>query len=174
MRLFVAVHFSPEVRRALLTAMNEIRRTARDANVTRPENLHLTLAFIGETNDIRGAREALDGIVCPAFELTVGGSGRFGDLLWAGISENQALATLAEDIQNALRDRGFDIERRPFKPHITLARQVRSEGPLRLIIPDTKMIVSRVSLMKSERVNGRLTYTEVYGKVLGRTEELSL
>jgi len=171
MRLFVAIHFSPEVRRVLLNAMDEIRRGARRANVTRPENLHLTLAFIGETNDIRGAREAINGIACPAFGLVVGGAGRFGDLFWAGISDNPALAALAETVQSDLRARGFAIERRPFRPHITLARQVRSDGPLRLLIPETAMTVARVSLMKSQRIGGRLTYTEVGGKELARPEE---
>jgi len=166
MRLFVAIHFSPEVRRVLLDAMDEIRRNARQANVTRPENLHLTLAFIGETTDIRGAREAIDGIAGPTFGLVVGGAGHFGDILWAGIAENPALAALAESVQNALRARGFSIERRPWRPHITLARQVRSDGPLKLSIPETAMTVGRVSLMKSERINGRLTYTEVCGKDL--------
>lgn len=167
MRLFVAVHFSPEVRRALLTAMDEIRRNARGANVTRPENLHLTLAFIGETDHIQGAREAIDRVVRPAFRLTVGGSGRFGDLYWAGIAESPELYALAETTQNALRAQGFSIERRPFRAHITLARKVQSEGPLRLSIPETAMTVDRVSLMKSERQGGRLTYTEVYGRDLG-------
>jgi 2'-5' RNA ligase len=171
MRLFVAIHFSPEVRNVLLAAMREIGQAARQANVTRPENLHLTLAFIGETSDIRGARDAIDGIVCPAFVLTVGGSGHFGDLFWAGIAENPDLAALAQTVQNALRARGFAIERRPYNPHITLARQVRTEEPRRLRIPETAMTANRISLMKSERVGGRLTYTEVFGKNLKKAEE---
>jgi 2'-5' RNA ligase len=161
--LFVAVHFSPEVRRVLLGAIGAIRSGSRQASTTRPENLHLTLAFIGETDDLRGAWEAVSSCVRPAFGLTVGGSGRFGDLYWAGIGENPQLAALAEAVQTALCARGFNIERRPFKPHITLARQVQSDAPLRLTVPETAMTVRRISLMRSDRIAGRLTYTEVFG-----------
>lgn len=173
MRLFVALHFSPEVRRVLLGAIGEIRAGARQANTTRPENLHLTLAFIGETDNLRGAREAVSSCVRPAFGLSVGGFGRFGggfgrfgDLYWAGIGKNPELAALAEAVQAALRAHGFEIERRPFKPHITLARQVQSDAPLRLTVPETSMTVGRIALMRSERISGKLTYTEVFGAEL--------
>lgn len=166
MRLFVALHFSPEVRRVLLGAIGEIRAGARQANTTRPENLHLTLAFIGETDNLRGAREAVSSCVRPAFGLSVGGFGRFGDLYWAGIGKNPELAALAEAVQAALRAHGFEIERRPFKPHVTLARQVQSDAPLRLTVPETSMTVGRIALMRSERISGKLTYTEVFGAEL--------
>lgn len=166
MRLFVAVHFTPEVKSALLRAIGDVRAQCEWCNPTREENLHLTLAFIGEARDPRPAIAALDECVCPAFSITVGGAGRFGDLWWAGIEPSRELSALAERIQSALRARGFDIERRPFKPHITLAREVRSDAPLRLDVPRMNMPVGRVSLMKSERINGRLTYTEVYGRAL--------
>lgn len=166
MRLFVALHFSPDIRRVLLDAIGDIRAQARQANTTRPENLHLTLAFIGETEAVAAAREAVDACVRPAFVLTVGGSGRFGDLYWAGIRENPALSQLAGNVRDALRQRGFAIESRPFSPHVTLARQVRCDTPLRLALPETAMTVRRISLMKSERINGRLTYTEVHGRDL--------
>lgn len=165
MRLFVAVRFSPEIEFALLEVIASLRRDG-SGNFTRPENLHLTLAFLGETEDLAGAKDALDEAVSGGpFSLTVGGFGSFNDLLWVGIEENPGLRALALNVQDALRRRGFPIERRSWKPHITVARQYRGSCP-RLGVPNRTMTVSRVSLMKSERLNGVVTYNEVYRQEL--------
>ncbi|MFB0919394.1 MAG: RNA 2',3'-cyclic phosphodiesterase [Oscillospiraceae bacterium] len=166
MRLFIAVHFSKEVKFALLAAIEELRAQAKSCNYTKPENLHLTLAFIGESVDVKTISEVIDHCAVPAFEMAISGAGHFGELYWVGIEKNQKLKALAEDIQGELRKSGFEIEERAFKPHITIARQVSAEGPVSLNVERKAMTVSRVSLMKSERINGRLTYTEVYGREL--------
>ena len=57
----------------------------------------------------------------------------------------------------------FPVEKRPFKPHLTLGRQVVLQGRPEEF-PPVKMEVDRISLMKSERLAGTLTYTEVYAK----------
>lgn len=137
MRLFVAIRFSPAVRAVLLDAMDALRRQGQ-GTFTRPENLHLTLAFLGEVEDL----------------------GRFEDLWWAGVRDNERLEALALRAQDALRQAGFSVERRPWRPHITLVRRWRGPQP-RLTVPDTAMRVERVSLMKSERVEGKLVYTEL-------------
>ena len=160
MRLFVAIRFSPAVRAVLLDAMDALRRQGQ-GTFTRPENLHLTLAFLGEVEDPASVREAL-AAACTggAFSLTVGGLGWFEDLWWAGVRDNERLEALALRAQDALRQAGFSVERRPWRPHITLVRRWRGPRP-RLTVPDTSMRVERVSLMKSERVEGKLVYTEL-------------
>ncbi len=161
MRVFVAIRFSPAVRAVLLDAVDALRRQGQ-GTFTRPENLHLTLAFLGEVEDPAPVREAL-AAVCTggAFSLTVEGLGRFEDLWWAGVRDNERLEALALRVQNALRQAGFPIERRPWRPHITLVRRWRGPKPC-LTVPDAPMRVERVSLMKSERVDGRLVYTELW------------
>lgn len=166
MRLFVAVNFTPEFKKELLDAAAGLRKFCLDGNFTRPENLHLTLAFIGETRNISGAASAVAACSARPFDLAVGSFGQFRDLLWAGIDENPALKALAESIQAELRKRGFAIESRPFKPHITLARRVSLSSPLCAKMPKASMTVRRVSLMESDRINGILTYSEISGKDL--------
>ena len=159
MRLFVAIQFSPVVKTALLEAVSTLKRKGT-GTFTRPENLHLTLAFLGEVEDPAPVRAALTAACTGgAFSLTVGGLDRFEDLWWAGVRHNRQLETLALGVQTALRQEGFSIERRPWRPHITLVRRWRGPKP-RLTVPDTAMEVERVSLMKSERVEGKLVYTE--------------
>lgn len=166
MRLFIAIHFSSEVKKILLSAIEELKQQTVSGNFTSPENLHLTLAFIGESERVSEIRAAIDRSADGPFEMAVSGTGRFGNVYWVGIEKNPKLKTLAESLQAELRNSGFDIENREFKPHITLARQVEASAPINLNVKRTAMFVSRVSLMKSERINGRLRYTEIYGRNL--------
>ena len=161
MRLFVAIRPSPAVRDVLLDAEAALRRQGR-GTFTRPENLHLTLAFLGEAESAAPAQAALEATCTGgAVSLTVGGLGHFDDIWWAGVRENARLEALALGVQDALRQAGYPVERRPWRPHITLVRRWRGPRP-RLTVPDTSMRVERVSLMKSERVEGKLVYTELW------------
>ena len=161
MRLFAAIRFSPAVRSALLDAVSALRRQGA-GTFTRPENLHLTLAFNGETDRQDAAKAALDRACAGGpVALTVEGLGHFDDLWWTGVRENRKLEALALGVQQSLRDAGFSIERRHWKPHITLVRRWRGPRP-HLVIPPATMTARRVSLMRSDRVDGRLVYTEVY------------
>jgi 2'-5' RNA ligase len=164
MRLFVAIHFSPEIKNILLAAIDDLRRQSA-GNFTRPENLHLTLAFIGESDRIAEAKAALSAVTAEPFELTVGGTGKFGDIYWVGVDKNPALSALADSVRNELTKHEIDFDTKPFKAHITLAREVQTRE-IKLNIPPTTMTVSRISLMRSDRINGKLTYTEVFGKSL--------
>ena len=147
MRLFIAIRLSRPLVETLKQAQRDMRHQGAEGNFSREENLHLTLAFLGETEDAAGALSAMEEV--------------FGDLWWAGVEENLRLKTAAENLQSALRRRGFSIEKRAFRPHVTLARQVRSPGPLRLSVPRREMTAAGMSLMKSERIGGKLTYTEI-------------
>lgn len=166
MRLFVAIRFSPAVEEALWTAVGDLRRQGA-GTFTRRENLHLTLAFIGETDRLEDARQAVaEAARSGPLSLEVGGPlGRFGDLWWAGVQGGEPLAALAAAVQTALRDRGFPIERRPWRPHVTLVRRWRGPAPRTAVAP-AAMTATRVSLMRSDRVDGRLTYTEVFSAKL--------
>ena len=161
MRLFAAIQFSPAVRSALGRAIVALRAQG-GGTFTRPENLHLTLAFIGETDRVEDAKAALKRAAAGGgFRLTAEGLGRFDDLWWAGVRENAKLEALALGVQQSLRDAGFPIEKRPWKPHITLVRRWHGPKPQVTLSP-TSMRAHKVSLMKSERIDGQLVYTEIY------------
>ena len=162
MRLFVAIRFSPAVEQALWAAVGDLRRQG-DGTFTRRENLHLTLAFIGETDRLEEAKAALTALAGSGIlPLEVGGPlGRFGELWWAGIRGGPELADLAGTVQAALRQAGFPIEHRAWRPHVTLVRRWRGPAPKTVVTP-AAMRAETVSLMRSDRVDGRLTYTEVY------------
>ncbi|MFR6095382.1 MAG: RNA 2',3'-cyclic phosphodiesterase [Dysosmobacter welbionis] len=164
MRLFLAIQLSPAVREALLTAQDALRRQGR-GSFPPPENLHLTLAFLGEAEDLTRARAALSEVSCRPFSLAVGGPpGHFGDLLWAGVRADPALEELAVSLQADLRSRGFCQEDRPWLPHITLVRRwrARSAGDR----PPREHGGPADLLLRSDQIDGKRIYTELSHKSL--------
>ncbi len=166
MRLFIAVRFTPEIKELLKAAAVRLKQQSVSGNFTDPENLHLTLAFIGESDRVSLLRDCLDRSVLPPFSIALEGFGHFGTVWWIGIQKSRALELLAGKLRSALRESGFPMEERPFKPHITIARNVVASQKIRLSVPPASMPVTRISLMKSERIGGRLIYSELYGTQL--------
>lgn len=175
MRLFAAINFTPEFKDGLKKAISELRRQTVSANFTREENLHMTLAFIGESERTRDIKSAIDETFSAPLDMTLslGRAGHFGSLYYAGVKSFNAegedkLGCYAEALAERLRERDFDIERREFKPHITLAREVNAIGQIKLSIPRAEMQVHRISLMRSDRIQteygSRMKYTEIWGK----------
>ena len=110
-------------------------------------NIHLTLAFLGDINDdmIRAAGIVLND-KCSGFgefNFSLKGIGVFKSLrdpriIWAGIDHSEVLMELNKFIISGLRNKGFSIEERPFKPHITLGRIKFLKDPDALISAVTK------------------------------------
>lgn len=174
MRLFVAVNFSPELKDRLENTIEDLKAAGAKGNFTRRENLHLTLAFIGETDRADPAARALEAVEAAPFELRTGGIGWFrrrgGYLFWAGAEPTSPLLHLHRRVCAALTAQGFGIEQREYTPHITLGRRVTVpqgfDAKASVRAPGAAMPVESIALMKSERIDGRLTYTKIYEKPL--------
>ncbi len=94
-----------------------------------PENMHLTLRFIGDIDEARyeDVMEALDGVRAPVFEMTLERlgtfeRGRIPHSLWVGVRREDTLFQLQAKIERAIVRAGFEPERRRFTPHVTIAR----------------------------------------------------
>ena len=124
MRLFAAICFSDKTREQLFSAVQALRKQGH-GQFSSAENLHLTLAFLGETEDTTAAINALSKVQSQAFSLRFDGIGQFGNLYWAGICENDSLRTLQSQLMHHLQAAGFVFEEREFVPHITLARHYK-------------------------------------------------
>jgi 2'-5' RNA ligase len=137
MRLFVGVELDDAVRAACADAAARLRGrlTELGAEVTArwidPENLHITVWFIGEVNDERAhaITSALQpGFATPAFDLVVRGSGAFPPsgrprVFWIGVTDGHAsMGQLFQDLKARLVPMGFEAEKRPYSPHVTIAR----------------------------------------------------
>lgn len=129
MRLFVALGL-PE---AVSTQLTGLIGGIPGARWVPPENLHLTLRFIGEVEPWRAEEvdEALAGIRARPFDLVLNGLGLFEkagriNALWVGVERSEALLRLQAKVETALQRVGLDPERRRFAPHVTLARTERA------------------------------------------------
>ncbi|UEM20478.1 RNA 2',3'-cyclic phosphodiesterase [Skermanella mucosa] len=124
-RLFVALELPEAVRERLVGLGGGVP----GARWTEPENLHLTVRFIGEVENglLPDIDAALGSVSAPAFDLVLDGVGQFGSgsrarLLWAGVERNDALVHLNQKVESALVRAGLPREERRFSPHVTLAR----------------------------------------------------
>ena len=160
MRLFLAVNLSPEMKNALTDVQRAMYDRGVRGNFTPEENLHLTLAFIGEYPDADTVMDALSGVTFTPFELRLDGVGRFGDLWWAGLRESAALTAVVRRVRRALAEGGIPFDRKHFKPHVTLLRKASRDAAGVAIAP-VSMTVRAVSLMSSRRGRSGMIYTEV-------------
>ncbi len=174
-RLFVAINLPKDIVDKLYEGVVYLKNNSLHSNPSKKENLHLTLAFIGETPKVKNAVSALKKINPSPFELAIDGFGEFsskdGSICFAKVKENSALSGTAKAVRDVLTAYEFDIDTKPFKPHITLCRQFApaptfDKEQICRILPKMSVPVREISLMRSDRINGRLVYTEIFKKVL--------
>lgn len=167
MRLFIAINFNVDTRSLLLSLRDELRSNSLHGRFSSSENLHLTLAFLGECNaeQTAAAKVALNMLTFEPFSISINRVGRFkrkgGDIWWAGVQNSPELLKLQGELTKRLCETGFTLEIRKFSPHITLGREVETDYAFGKILPFGETVKS-VELMKSERIAGKLTYSEIY------------
>ena len=125
MRLFVAIALPDSLRQRLAALGGGVP----GARWLTPDQMHLTLRFIGEVDGdgFDAVRTALTAVRAEPFDLSLDGLGHFGDsrrirALWAGIADQPALDHLQRQIESVMVRAGFEPEARKFRPHVTLAR----------------------------------------------------
>ena len=170
MRLFIGIPLPDDIRRSLKTAAEALQKSAR-GNFSHPENLHITLQFLGEKSpeELEPIRRAMARAAegKHAFPLSLSAPGRFErgseSIVWYGVDgETAALQQLYRDMGAALQAEGVSFDRGAYTPHITLARRVRAERPWPEVFAGMAaqgvFRVEGMVLFESTRVDGRLTY----------------
>src|SRR2546430_12500135 len=132
MRTCVGIRLDERVRAALGSAIDGLPGLAPAVAWVSPENVHLTLKFLGQVREARAAElvAALAGATSgfAPFEASVEGLGAFptplrARVIWAGVGRGaEPLVELAGRVDAALAALGFEREARPFAPHFTLGR----------------------------------------------------
>lgn len=127
-RLFFALWPDDALRQQLHALGGEVLGKQRGRYIP-PENLHLTLAFLGSVDAARQAclEQMATVIRVPAFTLTLDQPGFWPrkETLWVGGTPPAELLVLVQAINQGLRSCGLAPETRPFQVHLTLARNVR-------------------------------------------------
>lgn len=175
-RVFVAVSISDQARNAVVSLIQNFKNISPGIRWIKPENLHLTLKFLGELEEINipNLKNALDlsvvGLHLFQYGLTkVGCFPSFNRprVLWVGVEDfSKQLLRLHENIENQFSKVNFPREKRGFKPHLTIAR-VKSNKNIEPLLSDFKNFnfgpysinVSDVLLMKSDLQPSGAKYT---------------
>ncbi|MCB9895679.1 MAG: RNA 2',3'-cyclic phosphodiesterase [Planctomycetes bacterium] len=133
-RLFIAIDLPPDVKEWIGALCHGIS----GARWVKPDQLHLTLRFIGdaEADQTADLKAALDKVNGHAFRMQIEGVGTFPSpgkrraarVLWLGVRPGAELTTLQAQIEESVQSAGFPPETRPYHPHITLARFTKAPG----------------------------------------------
>jgi 2'-5' RNA ligase len=162
-RLFFALWPDAAARVVLAKLALDVGAVAHGKAV--PEaKIHLTLAFLGEVAEARRGDLAQAAVTLEASAFTLAldrvGSFRKARAAWAAASQPpQRLMDLQARLEKELRARGFPLEERPYRPHVTLARSTRAPLPLASIAP-IEMRCEAVALVRTESGSGSYTTLE--------------
>ncbi len=128
-RAFISADIVPND--ALVGVLDELRRSRADLKVVRPELLHVTLKFLGDTEEslvddiLAGIENSTRGVA--SFKTRLVGMGAFPSMsnirvVWVGMEDGKTLGTIASRLDEALRPLGFERDKKGFVPHLTVAR----------------------------------------------------
>lgn len=179
-RVFLSIWLPDKVRDELSRRVEKLRQCGGRIGWVRPENLHLTLHFLGDQAPGRvdllpGLMDSVTELAGP-FDMQVRGVGYFGSprrprVIWAGIDPvPDVLLALQRAMSRTLAVADFIVEARPFHPHITLGRVRGGSVPSALtseVISTTNGVfgeasVRRVSLMRSQLSRDGAVYTTLH------------
>lgn len=131
LRVFVAVRVSnPDVLARIKNLQEELERAGLRAKMVEPENMHITLQFIGEIprEKVIAVQRNLENVKAAPFKITFEGVGCFPNMktprvVWVGVSKGgDDITKLAEKVHRAVSSAGVRVELEDFKPHLTVAR----------------------------------------------------
>jgi 2'-5' RNA ligase len=136
MRIFLAINLPPEMRRAVWEATQSLRETTATVAWVPEPKIHLTLKFLGALDESaiaplgRTMAEVARAHATPRVE--VHGVGAFPNfrrprVIWMGVEPEPRLELLHHDIEVACATLGYELDGRPYRPHLTLGR-VREPG----------------------------------------------
>ncbi len=164
MRLFIAIQFEENILDALTDFQADLKSQGVSGNYTKRENLHITLAFIGDYGNPDEVLDAMEQVDFRPIEISLDGMGSFGELFWAGLADNPQLIGYVKRLRRALSEQGIPFDKKRFSPHITLIRKYSCRGGREIPVSDPpkgNMVATRVSLMLSERGKNGMIYTEI-------------
>lgn len=176
MRTFIAIEIPSEIKAAIADLQTRLRSAGADVNWTKPENLHLTLNFLGEVDEKRIVEVEKACVDLAAefqpFTLSLSDTGAFPNtrqprVLWAGLSgETGNVVEMHRRLDERLALIGFKREEKRFHPHLTIGRLKSNKKTRELLalvdahrLPELSFEVAEIVLMKSELHPAGAEYT---------------
>ena len=104
------------MKKALVACMHDLKKQGVEGNYVPAQNLHMTLAFIGEYDDPGKVKEVIWKVPIPDFRNSLSDKGDFGKSLWAGVKGNQTLKNYATAGIAGLREEGIAVDTEKLVP----------------------------------------------------------
>jgi 2'-5' RNA ligase len=184
LRIFIAVEVPPGIQNAIAQSTASLKEAlpGRLVRWVAPQNVHLTLKFLGDvfSSNLERLAEALKGEAAShaPFPMSVGGLGAFPNprrprVIWIGLEAPPALDVLWRGVEAAVARLGYPAEGRPFSPHLTIGRvgqngSVSDLQRIRSLLENTTVgaigtfRVDTVHIFKSDLQSGGAVYTQLY------------
>lgn len=164
MRLFIAINFDEDAVAEIESYQKDLKDCKVDGHYTPRENLHLTLAFIGEYSHYEDVLDIMEGIPFSEFSMKIEKIELFRDMYLARMTDHAILQSYVRKLRRALSDANIPFDKKKFRPHITLARRAQY-APDHPVIEwegaDYNIRVNTISLMRSQRGKNGMVYTEL-------------
>lgn len=162
-RIFIAIRFNDEFKRKLVEIQDSLKSRGVVGTYCSYGNLHMTLAFIGERYDLPAIRKAVSEVEFESFDLSLRNLGTFPTkvgVIWCGVKDGTSATSLANQLRERLTANEVSFSTLGFIPHISLV-QHPSSIITDIEVPDATIRVEKIFVMKSERINGELIYSEI-------------
>jgi len=185
LRAFIAVEIPTEIQAIIAHSITPLKNALPKSLIrwVSPQNVHLTLKFLGDISPANLERLVgilkVEAALHEMFSMSLGGLGAFptqrrARVLWIGLEAPPALAALQRGVGAATAQLGFPGENRPFSPHLTIGRVAQNSSPTDLqhiqsALDATKVgklatvRVQAIHIFKSDLQPGGSVYTPLYG-----------
>jgi RNA 2',3'-cyclic 3'-phosphodiesterase len=167
LRCFIAVEIPDMIKKTIGDVINALRKAGADVKWVSHENIHITLKFLGSTDEslIGAIRASLiqkmasySSFVCRISGTGYFPAGRYPKVIWIGVEQPGDMFGLQKDVEKEMIEFGFPEEDRPFSPHLTIGRvrsEKRTEELLKIIdefrtVGFGELEIKGITLMKSE------------------------
>ncbi|MEK7742474.1 MAG: RNA 2',3'-cyclic phosphodiesterase [Nitrospirota bacterium] len=167
LRCFISLELPEELKKNIYGYIEKLKAAGADVKWIPPENLHLTLKFLGDTTEelLKSINERLISLSKShdRFSLQISGAGAFPNIkyprvVWLGVHDSEEIIKLQHDIDESMAGLGFKRDEKQFTPHLTIGRvkSMRNKDALIKELATLKEVdfgkieVINITLMKSE------------------------
>ena len=174
MRLFISLNFDANTMESLCNLQSLLRDNGVEGNFTKPQNLHMTLAFIGEYGKPDDVLDVMEEVPFRYIPICFSDVYVHREMVLVSIAHNPGLESYVRRLRRALAEKGIPFDRKNFNPHITLVRKaVLKNGLPENLLKNSGLRITDadlVSLMQSTRGKNSMIYT-VLGQISGVDKE---
>ena len=185
LRCFISIELPEELKKNIYGYIEKLKAAGADVKWIPPENLHLTLKFLGDTTEelLKSINERLIPLSksYDKFSLQISGAGAFPNIkypriIWLGVRDSEEIIKLQHDIDESMAGLGFEKDDKQFTPHLTIGRVISLRNKDALIkelatLKDMgfgKIGVDNITMMKSELKPGGAEYFKLSEISIGK------